>query len=180
MKQSFLNRFTRSSGFAPSGWPTDDVAEIDASANELKKITTDVIKKLALCIPSQSFSAFHTQDVTSFSLDSLQPSGNSSCKHSTKSTKVEDVRFKLNSPINHIESNGFCAASNDKKPHDLDVTSDDGIISYDVASSKENSRNFDMTDSRAFTNSSSLASNHNRLMSTIDQRLRNIGLVHRV
>nr|VZI49637.1 unnamed protein product [Spirometra erinaceieuropaei] len=51
MKQSFLSKFSRSSGSAPSGWPSEDVVEIDASAVEMKKITTDLIKKLLMFLP---------------------------------------------------------------------------------------------------------------------------------
>ncbi|KAM3182500.1 hypothetical protein ACTXT7_012254 [Hymenolepis weldensis] len=156
MKQGFLSKFAsiRSSGFAPSGWPTDDVVEIDASANELKKITADVIKKLALCMPPQSSSVLHSLDLTSFSLDSLQSSGNNGDKHATNSSKIEDRRYKLNSSINYIESNGFCGTRHDKKSHDADVTSEGDSFSCYVTSSKENPKNIDMIESRIFTGNS--------------------------
>uniref|UniRef100_A0A0V0J4W2 Rho-GAP domain-containing protein n=1 Tax=Schistocephalus solidus TaxID=70667 RepID=A0A0V0J4W2_SCHSO len=56
MKQSFLSKFSRSSGSAPTGWPSEDVVEIDASAVEMKKITSDLIKKLVMFLPPAGFS----------------------------------------------------------------------------------------------------------------------------
>lgn len=144
----------RSSGFAPSGWPSDDVADIDASANELRRITSDVIKKLSLFIPSQSSSVFHSTDLTSFSSDSLQHSGNSGDRHAARAPKQDEARFKSN----HIEVNGFCSTSNEPRSQQIDLTMEGDCISCDFSSSKDNSKNFDLTESRLFPGSNALVS----------------------
>ncbi len=105
MKQSFLSKFTRfgrdylsylwrSPGSAPAGWPTDDVAEIDASAAELKKITSDLMKKIALCMPSTNRPSLIPVD---FSVANNDTCSNGSLAHGSsercngKGGKVEEL-----------------------------------------------------------------------------------------
>lgn len=171
MKQSFLSRFTRfvghnnfgklrSAGCAPVGWPTEDAAEIDASANELKKITADILKKLTLYLPSTSSSNLRSLDLTSFHSDSLQLSGSSGDRLVNKATKVEESRQKI-LPTHHNrqpEFNGFSTCSNDAKSqgHDPHVEGDSG--SFEASSSKEALKDGESNETRFFSNGNAMVS----------------------
>ncbi|KAL5964229.1 hypothetical protein TSMEX_008014 [Taenia solium] len=179
MKQSFLSRFTRfvehnkcgklrSAGCAPVGWPTDDVAEIDASANELKKITADILKKLTLYLPPASSSTLRSLDLTPFHSDSLQLSGSSGDRLANKATKLEETRHKLFPTHNNHqpEYNGFSPCSNDTKSQERDLNAEGDSGSYEASSSKEASKNGESSETRFFANGTAMFNHSNVVIVT--------------
>ncbi|VDM17804.1 unnamed protein product [Hydatigera taeniaeformis] len=158
MKQGFLSRFTRSAGCAPVGWPADDVAEIDASVNELKKITSDILKKLSSYLPPNSSSTVRSLDLTPFHFDPLQLSGGSGDRLVNRATKLEEIRQK-NLPTHnalHSEFNGSSTCSNDTRSQEHDSNAEGDSGSYEASSSKEASKNGESSETRFFTNGNAM------------------------
>ncbi|CDS43523.1 hypothetical protein EmuJ_001128800 [Echinococcus multilocularis] len=168
MKPSFLSRFTRSTGCAPAGWPTDDVAEIDASANELKKITADILKKLSSYFPPPSSSTLQPLDLASFSFDSLQLFGSSGDRLLNRAAELEGTRQKqLTAHNSHqLESNGFSTCSSDTRSQEHELNAEGGSRSYGDSSSKETPKNGESTETRFFTSGNTMVLDQKHLESS--------------
>nr|CDS20607.1 hypothetical protein EgrG_001128800 [Echinococcus granulosus] len=168
MKPGFLSRFTRSTGCAPAGWPTDDVAEIDASANELKKITADILKKLSSYLPPPSSSTFQPLDLASFSFDSLQLFGSSGDRLLNRAAKLEGTHQKHFTAHNshQPESNGFSTCSSDTRSQEHELNAECGSRSYGDSSSKETPKNGESTETRFFTSGNTMVLDQKHLESS--------------
>ncbi|KAH9277835.1 hypothetical protein ECG_09583 [Echinococcus granulosus] len=168
MKPGFLSRFTRSTGCAPAGWPTDDVAEIDASANELKKITADILKKLSSYLPPPSSSTFQPLDIASFSFDSLQLFGSSGDRLLNRAAKLEGTHQKHFTAHNshQPESNGFSTCSSDTRSQEHELNAEGGSRSYGDSSSKETPKNGESTETRFFTSGNTMVLDQKHLESS--------------
>uniref|UniRef100_A0A5K3EQM2 Rho-GAP domain-containing protein n=1 Tax=Mesocestoides corti TaxID=53468 RepID=A0A5K3EQM2_MESCO len=161
MKQSFLSKFTRSLGYAPEGWPADDVAEIDAAASELKKITSDVVKKLSLYLPQTSLHNVRSLDLNYFSSESLQSSFTFGIPNDPLLNKIvkpiESRQKRCNIPQNTNDLNG---AVNGLKSPENEVIEGGFCMANDVSSTslmpKEQIKCEDSIESRFLGNCNSL------------------------